>query len=179
MARAGRRGPSAVALVHVLPLEQEPHEVGRTHRLDLRAQPVERVAMDAREQRAGRTIRAPCRASRSARRQMSRMRTDGAAPSARERRERPRSYDAFRTRARAARRRRRRRDAASREPGRAVTGPSMVSRPRTISTTASTRPRAGARLRGRVDDGIEVRVDGPPAIPATVRPRPQADVADQ
>ena len=36
--------------VHVLPREQEPHEVGRADRLDFRAQPVQRVAMDARQQ---------------------------------------------------------------------------------------------------------------------------------
>ena len=33
-----------------LPLEQEAHEVARRHRLDLLAQPVHGVAMDAREQ---------------------------------------------------------------------------------------------------------------------------------
>ena len=38
--------------VDVLPREQEPHEVGGADRLDLRAQPVQRVAMDAREQPA-------------------------------------------------------------------------------------------------------------------------------
>jgi hypothetical protein len=39
-------------VVHVLPLEQEAHEVGRRHRLDLGAQPRQRVAVDARQQRA-------------------------------------------------------------------------------------------------------------------------------
>ena len=34
----------------VLPMEQEAHEVGRADRLDLRAQAIERVAVDAREQ---------------------------------------------------------------------------------------------------------------------------------
>src|SRR5204862_5814470 len=34
----------------VLPMQQEAQEVGRAHRLDLRAQAVQRVAMDAREQ---------------------------------------------------------------------------------------------------------------------------------
>ena len=38
--------------IDVLPLEEEPHEVGRADRLDLGAQPVERVAVDAREERA-------------------------------------------------------------------------------------------------------------------------------
>ena len=36
----------------VLPGEQEAHEIGRADRLDLGAQPVERVAMDARQQAA-------------------------------------------------------------------------------------------------------------------------------
>ena len=36
--------------VDVLPGEQEAHEVGGADRLDLRAQAIERVAMDAREQ---------------------------------------------------------------------------------------------------------------------------------
>ena len=36
----------------VLPGEQKPHEIGRADRLDLGAQPVERVAMNAREQPA-------------------------------------------------------------------------------------------------------------------------------
>jgi len=36
--------------VHVLPREQEPHEIRRADRLDFRAQPVERVAMDAGQQ---------------------------------------------------------------------------------------------------------------------------------
>ena len=39
------------ALVHVLPREQKAHEVGGVHRLDFRAQAIERVAMDARQQR--------------------------------------------------------------------------------------------------------------------------------
>ena len=45
-----------IARVDVLPLEQEAHEVGRADRLDLGAQPVDGVAVDARQQRAGRTI---------------------------------------------------------------------------------------------------------------------------
>jgi hypothetical protein len=40
-----------IGRVDVLPLEKEAHEVGRAHRLDLGAQPVHRVAMNAREQR--------------------------------------------------------------------------------------------------------------------------------
>ena len=36
--------------VHVLPREQEPHEVRRADRLDFRPQPVQRVAMNARQQ---------------------------------------------------------------------------------------------------------------------------------
>ena len=40
------------AVVDVMPREQEPHEVRRRDRLDLRAQPIERVAMDAGQQRA-------------------------------------------------------------------------------------------------------------------------------
>ena len=39
------------AAVHVVPGEEEPHEVGRRHRLDFCAQPVQRIAMDAREER--------------------------------------------------------------------------------------------------------------------------------
>jgi hypothetical protein len=35
----------------VLPAEKEAHEIGRTDRLDVRAQPVQRVAMNAGEQR--------------------------------------------------------------------------------------------------------------------------------
>ena len=35
----------------MLPAEQEAHEIRRTDRLDLGAQPVQRVAMDAGEQR--------------------------------------------------------------------------------------------------------------------------------
>ena len=35
---------------YVLPVEQEAHEVARLDRLDLAAQPLERVAMDARQQ---------------------------------------------------------------------------------------------------------------------------------
>ena len=35
----------------MLPAEEEPHEIRRADRLDLGAQPVQRVAMDAREQR--------------------------------------------------------------------------------------------------------------------------------
>ncbi len=38
--------------VEVVPREQEAHEVGRINRLDLGAQPVQRVAVDARQQRA-------------------------------------------------------------------------------------------------------------------------------
>ncbi len=38
--------------VEVMPREQEAHEVGRVDRLDLGAQPVQRVAVDARQQRA-------------------------------------------------------------------------------------------------------------------------------
>jgi hypothetical protein len=34
----------------VLPVQEEAHEVGRAHRLDLRAQAVQRVAVDAREE---------------------------------------------------------------------------------------------------------------------------------
>ena len=36
--------------IDVLPMQQEAHELRRIHRLDLRAQPVQRVAMNAREQ---------------------------------------------------------------------------------------------------------------------------------
>ena len=38
--------------IEVMPCEQEAHEVGRVDRLDLGAQPVQRVAVDARQQRA-------------------------------------------------------------------------------------------------------------------------------
>ena len=38
------RGP--MLTVHPLPGEQEPHEIRRAHRLDLRAKAIERVAMD-------------------------------------------------------------------------------------------------------------------------------------
>ena len=68
--------------------EQEAHEVGRADRLDLRAQAVERVAMDAREQRAV----APLESSASDRRA---------------RREPAAQHDALGLRARAAPRRRR------------------------------------------------------------------------
>jgi hypothetical protein len=40
-----------IGRVHVLPLEQEPHEIRRTHGLDLGAQPVHGIPMDPREQR--------------------------------------------------------------------------------------------------------------------------------
>ena len=61
--------------VDVLPREQEAHEVGRADRLDLRAQAVQRVAMDAREQRAvapfeRRVGRAPAREARRAGRRL-------------------------------------------------------------------------------------------------------------
>ena len=50
------RSPSSpvrlAPLVHVLPREEEPHEVGGADRLDLRPEPVQRVAVNAREQRA-------------------------------------------------------------------------------------------------------------------------------
>ena len=49
--RAGRRGRSADRRIDVLPAEEEAHEVRRADRLDLGAEPVQRVAMDAREQR--------------------------------------------------------------------------------------------------------------------------------
>ena len=40
----------ALAVTHVLPPEQEAHEVCRRHRFDFVAQPLHRVAVDAREQ---------------------------------------------------------------------------------------------------------------------------------
>jgi hypothetical protein len=42
----------------VLPIEQESHEIRRTHRLDLRAQSMQGVTMDARQQRALAPLRA-------------------------------------------------------------------------------------------------------------------------
>ena len=47
---------SRFAGVDVLPREEEAHEIGRADRIDFRPQAVQRVAMDARQQAAGRTI---------------------------------------------------------------------------------------------------------------------------
>jgi hypothetical protein len=61
--REAARAGDALRLGHVLPVEQEAHEVRRRDRLDLRAQAVQRVAMDAREQAPLATTRArPSRA---------------------------------------------------------------------------------------------------------------------
>ena len=52
-ARSRRGGRAALELRvrrHVLPAQQEAHEVLRRHRLDLAAQPIRRVAVDAREE---------------------------------------------------------------------------------------------------------------------------------
>src|SRR4029078_6468666 len=52
------RGPQSVDArelarwIDVLPREQESHEIGRAHWFDLRAEPIERVAMNARKETA-------------------------------------------------------------------------------------------------------------------------------
>ena len=46
------RPRETVRWVHVLPDEEEAHEVGRRDRLDLRAQAIQRVAVDSRQQRS-------------------------------------------------------------------------------------------------------------------------------
>ncbi len=46
------RSLAALVLGHVLPAEQEAHEILRRHRLDFLAQAADRVAMDAGQQRA-------------------------------------------------------------------------------------------------------------------------------
>ena len=49
--RQDRPRPAPALRHHVLPVQQETHEIRRGHRLDLRAQAVQSVAMDARKQR--------------------------------------------------------------------------------------------------------------------------------
>ena len=140
--RAARRAPVRRADgVDVLPREQEPHEVGGADRLDLRAQAIERVAVDARQQ--------PPIAPFERRGSADRVRSD--------RGKRAAQHDALALRARAAPRRRRlRRSPASAASAAAVVGPTMARRPRSSSTIASSRVHArAARDGGRVDRRLE------------------------